>query len=88
MKNLSRDIHTRSRRGQVIIETIVAVIVLMMLMIGATKVFLYFTGMMARRQVAYKKLRPIRGTTNIQIEVPVENAEPDFVPDLGDLKGN
>lgn len=71
-------------KAQVVIETTVAFMVLLALMIGITKVFLYFTGTLAKRQVAYQKLRKVEGDAVVDTSSIDEDLqkEADFVPSL------
>lgn len=72
------------KKSQVVIETTVAFLVLIGLMIGITKIFLYYTGTMAKRHVAYQELRTVTDdgsvdTTSIDEDL---RAQADFIPDI------
>lgn len=53
-------------KSQVIIETIVGLLVLLALLIGVTKMFLYFSSSMAQRNAAYESTRNI-GVRQVQV---------------------
>lgn len=83
-----------NRKAQIIIETTVALMVLLMMLVGMTKIFLYYSGRMVKQQQNYQNIRKVTGESglgaynNIQeidqaVRSGVEN--PDFIPDLSDL---
>lgn len=71
-----------NKRAQIVIETTVAFMVLIALMIGITKIFLYYTGTLSQRQVAYQKIRIVTGDGHSDTTVIDEDIKKDvdFVP--------
>lgn len=55
----------KDRKAQIIIETTVALMIILMLMIGATKVFIYYSSSISQRHENYQKIRKVQGQYGI-----------------------